>query len=94
MEKLAWQLMLQTCVSLVVDDPSQQPMAVSADDRLDFAAGRARRQGPPAPLGRGGRTSVADRPATRPPHGSERPNLTDDTRIATRSGTLGRFRVP
>ncbi len=89
MEKLAWQLMLQTRVSLVVDDPSRQTGAVSAADRLEFCSGESEAPGAAGSPGRGGRTGVADSPATRPPDGGERPELTDDARDRDPFGDLG-----
>lgn len=88
MEKLAWQLTLQTCVSLVVDDPSRRAAAVSAADRLDFYSRESEAPGAAETLGRGGRTSV-DSPATRPPDGGERPSPTDDARDRDEFGDLG-----
>ncbi len=89
MEKLAWQLMLQTRVSLVVDDPSRRAAAVSAADRLDFCSGESEGPGAGGTPGRGGSTSVADSPVTPPPDGGERPGPTDDAGDRDPFGDLG-----
>lgn len=89
MEKLAWQLMLRTRVSLVVDDPSQRAAAVSAADRLDFCGGENEAPGAAGTPGRGGRTGVVDSRATRPPDGGERPDPSDDARDRDPFGDLG-----
>ncbi len=78
MEKLAWRLMPQTRVSLVVEDPSRRAAAVSAADRLDFRSGEREAAGAGGTPDCGEHTGVADSPATRPPEGGERPGPTDD----------------
>lgn len=86
MEKLAWELMLQTCTSLFVDDPSRRPASVSAADRRDSCSEESGVQGLAGT--RRGRKSV-DSPAPRPSDGGERPGPTDDARDHDEFGDLG-----
>ncbi len=78
MEKLAWQLMLQTRVSLVVGDRSRRAAAVSAVDGLDFCSGESEAPG------------SVDSAATQPPDGGEMAGpSTDGTRDRDAFGDLG-----
>lgn len=89
MEKLAWQLMLQSRVSPAVDDASRRASAVSATDQPDFCSGESGAPAAAGTPGRRGRASVADSPATRPPDGGERPGPTDEARDRDEFGDLG-----
>lgn len=89
MEKLARQLMLQTRVSPVVDDPSRRAAAVSAANRLGFCSGESGAPAAAGTPGRRGRASAADSPVTRRPDGGEGPVPTDDARDRDEFGDLG-----